>query len=150
MCDMATDLLSVNDRRILAGLLEKVGAASLAVPVLRALDKRQKQGDEAVIAEMTAAGLAAEHAVALLETTQRGTDEADTLASLADDVRGSAGVEVSIASEAWRVRIHGAFDDFGFDLDLFSLMSALASGSSGGSDRRRPLLVVLLGCCHVD
>jgi histidyl-tRNA synthetase len=82
--------LRVNDRRILAGLLERAGAAHLAVPVLRALDKRDKQGDDAVLAEMQAAGLGAADARVLLETTQRGADQADTLSSLAHDVRGSA------------------------------------------------------------
>jgi histidyl-tRNA synthetase len=74
--------LRVNDRRLLTGLLEQLGAAELAVPVLRALDKRDKLGEETVRGEMAGAGLAGDAIDRILEVaTPLGTDE-ETLAVL--------------------------------------------------------------------
>jgi histidyl-tRNA synthetase len=42
----------VNNRLVLNGLLEELGLAGLAVPILRVLDKLPKVGPEAVLAEM--------------------------------------------------------------------------------------------------
>ena len=55
--DVGTVVLRFNDRRVLQGLLETRGAAELSTPVLRALDKLDKQSPEAVAEEMQAAGL---------------------------------------------------------------------------------------------
>jgi histidyl-tRNA synthetase len=89
--------LRVNDRRVLAGVLEALGHAGPPGPVLRALDKREKQGDEAVRAELAAAGLAADAATRLLETCRPRGDDEETLAALAEAVgtseAGRAGVE---------------------------------------------------------
>src|SRR3954466_3426163 len=68
----------VNNRLVLNGLLEELGLADKAQPVLRVLDKLGKQGREAVVGELTAApadrgvGLTTEqagHVVSLASTT---------------------------------------------------------------------------------
>ena len=82
--------LRFNDRRVLNGVLECIGATEMAVPALRALDKLDKQGPEAVAREMVEAGLSSDQATRLLDATQPGTDDPDTLADLARTVRGSA------------------------------------------------------------
>jgi histidyl-tRNA synthetase len=82
--------IRVNDRRILSGLLERAGAPDLAVPVLRALDKREKAGEAVVLAEMAAAGLSGDAAASLLRATEPGSGDDATLAGLARAVRGSA------------------------------------------------------------
>jgi histidyl-tRNA synthetase len=46
--------IHINNRKVLTGLLERVGLEEKAVPVLRALDKLGKIGPEKVAAEMTA------------------------------------------------------------------------------------------------
>src|SRR5689334_22545653 len=46
----------VNNRLVLNGLLEELGLASQAVPILRALDKLPKAGRDAVLAEMVDKG----------------------------------------------------------------------------------------------
>jgi len=46
--------MRVNDRTVLTGLLERVGLAEQAAPVLRAIDKLPKIGPEKVAAEMAA------------------------------------------------------------------------------------------------
>lgn len=61
--------LRVNDRRVLNGLLEQVGVEVDIVPVLRALDKREKQGDAVVREGLEAAGLATDAAATLLDAT---------------------------------------------------------------------------------
>ena len=96
--DVGTIVLRFNDRRVLAGLLERLDAAALAAPVLRALDKLDKQGAEAVAKEMQTAGLSAESADTLLDLAAMGTDDADTLASLDRAVQGSAIGEEGVAA----------------------------------------------------
>src|SRR3954452_10618646 len=46
--------IRVNNRLVLNGLLEELGLAAQAPPVLRVLDKLGKQGRDAVVAELTA------------------------------------------------------------------------------------------------
>src|SRR5262245_39483486 len=53
-------VICVNDRRVLTGLLESVGIADRAVPVLRALDKWDKVGAEGVRLELVEAGISPE------------------------------------------------------------------------------------------
>ncbi len=88
--DIGRVTLRFNDRRVLNGLLESVGATAYAVPALRALDKLDKQGVEAVAEEMVAAGLNEDQATRLLDATRPGDDDPDTLAGLAEAVSGSA------------------------------------------------------------
>ena len=84
--DVGRVTLRVNDRRVLNALIEQVGAADQATPILRALDKRAKQGDDAVVREMGEAGLAEDSARRLLSLCTAGADNAATLASLREAV----------------------------------------------------------------
>jgi len=60
--------ISVNNRMVLNGLLEKLDLSDKAVGILRALDKLQKIGKDAVIAEMTeGVGATGEQASQILE-----------------------------------------------------------------------------------
>src|SRR6516164_6865978 len=67
----------VNNRMLLNGLLEQIGAADRAVPVLRALDKLLKVGREAVIQEMVQKGcITAEQAGQVLDLAAlRGSND---------------------------------------------------------------------------
>ncbi|MFV1959095.1 MAG: histidine--tRNA ligase, partial [Planctomycetota bacterium] len=87
--DVGRVTLHVNDRRVLNGLLETLGASEVATGILRALDKLDKQGAEAVAREMVEAGLDASKVRTLLDVAEPGSDDADTLASLGRAVRGS-------------------------------------------------------------
>ena len=90
MCDLLVALgfdrfeVRVNNRRVLNGLLTQLGLApEAATPVLRALDKLAKIGDDAVFAEMQReAGATAEQAeaiVALARTTGTNAEVLDAL-----------------------------------------------------------------------
>jgi len=96
--DVGEVTLCFNDRRVLAGMLERLGASDLAVPVLRALDKLDKQGADVVAREMGAAGLTPDAVSRLLDLAEPGTDDADTLASLERAVRGSEVGEQGVAA----------------------------------------------------
>lgn len=76
----------INNRLVLNGLLEELGLAKKAQPVLRVLDKLGKQGRDAVVAELTAGvddrgvGLSADQAtrvIALASTTGSNADVLD-------------------------------------------------------------------------
>ncbi len=89
--------IRVNDRRILNGLLERLAPGTAPTAVLRVLDKRDKQGEPAVLAELAGLGLSAEGAAALVAATTPRADDAATLASLAEAVKGSATGEQGLA-----------------------------------------------------
>ncbi|HZB48409.1 MAG TPA: histidine--tRNA ligase [Mycobacteriales bacterium] len=55
--DVGPVLLRVNDRRVLNGLLADLGLLDRAVPVLRAIDKIDKVGTDAVRAELAGSGV---------------------------------------------------------------------------------------------
>lgn len=95
--DVGSVTLRVNDRRILNGLLERLAPGAAPTAVLRVLDKRDKQGDDAVAAELAGLGLTAEAARALLEATHPRGSDAETLEALAAGVRGSATGEEGLA-----------------------------------------------------
>ena len=59
--------IRVNDRRVLAGFLARLGLAERATSVLRSLDKLGKATPEAVAAELAGQGVAADAVTALLE-----------------------------------------------------------------------------------
>ena len=69
--------IRINNRLLLNGLLEAIGIAEKAVPVLRSLDKLLKAGREKVLAEMQSeSGLSAEQAErVLLLAEARGTND---------------------------------------------------------------------------
>ncbi len=68
--------IRINNRRVLAGLLDRLGLAASSVPVLRALDKLAKVGADAVRAEL----------VETAGTTEAQADEIVGLGGLGDDV----------------------------------------------------------------
>lgn len=71
--------IRVNDRRVLAGILETLGLASQSTGVLRSLDKLTKAGAEAVAAELAGQGVAGNGVATLLEMA--GLATADSLSS---------------------------------------------------------------------
>jgi histidyl-tRNA synthetase len=93
--------IRVNDRRVLNGLLERLGLVERSVAVLRALDKLAKVGPEKVTEELAReAGASAEQAARVLAfAALSGTNE-EVLARLADLVRGTAVGEAGVASLA--------------------------------------------------
>jgi histidyl-tRNA synthetase len=86
----------LNDRRVLAGILGRLGLTDQSTSVLRSLDKLGKATPEAVAAELAAHGVAAEAAAALLEMASLAGPPADVLARLStlvgDEEQGRAGV----------------------------------------------------------
>ena len=88
--------IRLNDRRVLAGILGRLGLAERSTGVLRSLDKLGKATPEAVAAELSAQGVAAEAADALLDMARLAGPPADVLARLAtlvgDAEQGRAGV----------------------------------------------------------
>ena len=87
--DVGGVTLRVNDRRVLNGLLDLLGVRAQAVPVLRALDKREKLGDETVRAELTAAGLDDDAIAGVLDACTPRSDDDATLDALEGLVAGS-------------------------------------------------------------
>jgi len=82
--------IRLNNRMILSGLLERIGLADRAVPVLRALDKLGKIGPEKVAEEMAAAaGATSQQAAKVLQLSELSGDNAETLARIDELVAGS-------------------------------------------------------------
>jgi len=88
--------IRLNDRRVLAGILGRLGLADQSTSVLRSLDKLGKATPEAVAAELAAHGVAAEATAALLEMASLAGPPVDVLARLGslvgDEEQGRAGV----------------------------------------------------------
>ena len=88
--------IRLNDRRVLVGILSRLGLADDSTAVLRSLDKLGKATPEAVAAELAAHGVAADAAAALLEMASVAGPPADVLARLealvGDSEHGRAGV----------------------------------------------------------
>ena len=88
----------LNSRKILTGLLEKIGLSESAVPVLRALDKLAKIGPEKVAAEMAeTSGATAEQSGEILRMASLSGGSADERLDalekqLAGNERGLSGV----------------------------------------------------------
>jgi len=82
--------IRVNNRRVLNGLLEKCGLQEHAVGILRALDKLDKVGRDAVAAEMTdKAGIPASAAQQVLDMAQLKGSPAEILQKLEGMLAGS-------------------------------------------------------------
>jgi len=83
--DVGPFVMRVNDRRVLNGLLTDQGLLDRAVPALRALDKMDKVGSEAVRAELGESGVDGEAAERVLAfaAARRETDE-QTLAAVGE------------------------------------------------------------------
>lgn len=95
--DVGHVTLRVNDRRVLNGLLDSIGARDHAVAVLRALDKREKLGEETVRTEMAAVGIGEEDITRVLDACTPREDNDATLAALeavvGDTELGREGIE---------------------------------------------------------
>ena len=72
----------VNDRRVLSGILQKLGLTDRATSVLRSLDKLGKASADAVAAEMRSHGVADDACQTLLGMARLTGDSADVLARL--------------------------------------------------------------------
>jgi len=82
--------IHLNNRKVLSGLLEKLGLEEQTVPVLRALDKIAKIGYEKVKEEMAeTAGLTSEQADAVLKLTTLTGTNAEILEQIAEMAAGS-------------------------------------------------------------
>jgi len=89
--------IRINNRQVLAGLLEKLGLGEKATLILRALDKLGKIGREKVAAEIVeAAGTTAAQADEVLKLSELTGTNDDVMAALdkllASNERGAAGV----------------------------------------------------------
>jgi histidyl-tRNA synthetase len=95
--------LRVNNRLVLNGLLEELGLANKAVPVLRTLDKLAKVGRAGVVAELTAtdadrAGLTAEQAEQIVRLAETTGTNAEILARLESEFGRNAQAQRGIAN----------------------------------------------------
>jgi histidyl-tRNA synthetase len=88
----------VNDRRVLSGVLERLGLADRATDVLRSLDKLGKASADAVAAEMQQHGVDAQACQTLLGMAQLKGDATTVLAHLEPLVSGSASGEAGLAA----------------------------------------------------
>jgi histidyl-tRNA synthetase len=88
--------IRVNDRRVLSGILERLGLTDRSTSVLRSLDKLGKLPPAGVAAELTAQGVTAEAAAALLEMAALTGPAVDVLGRLealvGDSETGRSGV----------------------------------------------------------
>ncbi|MFO0845578.1 MAG: histidine--tRNA ligase [Gemmataceae bacterium] len=88
----------VNNRLVLNGLLEQLGLAAAAVPILRVLDKLPKVGREAVVAEMVQkAGVTADQAGQVLTMASMKGGNAEILDRLQAEFGGNAKAADGIA-----------------------------------------------------
>jgi histidyl-tRNA synthetase len=89
--------IHVNDRRVLSGLLEKLGLVDRSAAILRALDKLEKIGREKVTAEMEASGATrgqCEQVLSLAQVTGTNREIVERLGTLvAGSQSGTDGVE---------------------------------------------------------
>ena len=93
--------IRVNDRRVLNGLLERLGLVERSVAVLRALDKLAKVGPEKVTDELAReAGASAQQAAEVLAFAGLSGPSEELLARLAELVRGTSMGEAGVASLA--------------------------------------------------
>ena len=88
----------VNNRMVLAGLLESVGVGDRALPLLRALDKLAKAGRSAVVAEMVReAGVTETQADRVLLLAEAGGTNAEVLARVEAEFGANALVAAGVA-----------------------------------------------------
>ena len=93
--------IRVNNRRVLNGLLEKLGLAEQATPVLRALDKLAKAGPAVVAAELAATAQASEtHIREILHLAALSGTNDEILAQLRPLLAGSETGERGLAELA--------------------------------------------------
>ena len=90
--------IKLNDRRVLAGILERLGLADRAPDVLRSLDKLGKATPEAVAAELTGQGVAEAAVATLLEMARLAGPPAEVLGRLAELAGTTATGAVGVAA----------------------------------------------------
>ena len=90
--------IRVNDRRMLAGMLETLGLTGQTTVVLRCLDKLGKQTPEAVGRELAGHGITAAAADQLLSLSQLGGTPAEVLAGLEPLLASSEAGQAGLAS----------------------------------------------------
>ena len=90
--------IKLNDRRVLAGILERLGLADRAPDVLRSLDKLGKATPEAVAAELTGQGVAEAAVATLLEMARLAGPPAEVLGRLAGLAGTTATGAVGVAA----------------------------------------------------
>jgi histidyl-tRNA synthetase len=81
--------IAVNNRKILDGLLDRLGIADRSAAVLRALDKLAKAGGEKVGAELFTAGLSDDQAKRVLDFVENGRGGAEVLRAVAESELGT-------------------------------------------------------------
>lgn len=118
--------IKINNRQVLSGLLEKLELSDRAVPVLRALDKLEKIGRDAVTTEMqTAAGVSAEQAGQVLALAGIEGD-ADAVLSQVDKL--VAGNELGETGVGRLREITAALSAAGVPASRFELDVSVARG----------------------
>ena len=90
--------IKLNDRRVLAGILERLGLADRAPDVLRSLDKLGKATPAAVAAELTGHGVAEAAVATLLEMARLAGPPAEVLGRLAELAGTTATGAVGVAA----------------------------------------------------
>jgi histidyl-tRNA synthetase len=89
--------IRVNNRQVLAGLLERLDLADRTTGILRSLDKLDKIGPQKVAAEMVQAGISDKQAASVLELAEiEGTSD-DVLRALGCLVAGNETGETGVA-----------------------------------------------------
>ncbi len=118
--------LSINNRQVLSGLLEKLELSDKSVALLRALDKLDKVGREQVAMEMTAAaGVTQQQADQVLKLAEISGSTEQILSQLESLLRGSALGEAGVE----RLRqIACAFEAAGVPRQRYRLNVAIARG----------------------
>lgn len=90
-------IIKINNRKILAGLAEKSGASDRLTDITTAIDKLEKAGMDAVIAELREKGLSQSVIDAILPVFELKGDNKEKLAGLrkllADSSQGNKGIE---------------------------------------------------------
>ena len=124
--EVGTFTLRLNDRRILNGLLERLGLADRSVEVLRSLDKVDKVGEDGVLSELDGLGVATADAqqILALPATRSGSDD-DTLDALAELV---AGTEAGTAGIEGLRTVRSLLADAGVPDDAVAIDPAIARG----------------------
>jgi len=98
--------IRLNDRRVLAGILGRLGLTEQSTSVLRSLDKLGKQTPEAVGAELASHGVSAEAVASLLEMSALSGAADEVLGRLETLVGDSEGGRTGVA--ALRAVVAGA------------------------------------------
>jgi histidyl-tRNA synthetase len=124
--DVGPVTIRVNDRRVLNGLLADLDLTDRGPAVLRALDKREKVGEEAVRAELAGTGVTGEAADRVLAMAgARQEQNADTLAAVGEIAGG--GVEGKAGHRAL-AELLDVLEASGADMTAIRLDPAIARG----------------------